>query len=243
VSGPEAIAERLAALRDRIAAAARRAGREPGAVTLVGVSKRQPAEAVVAAVRAGLRHLGENYVQEAAAKQQEVHAALEASGDKPPTWHFIGKMQRNKAQPLVRLFDVLESLDREALGTELERRAGDADRRLRVLLQVNTSGEPQKGGVDPDQLAALLEASRAWSHLEVAGLMTIPAPGDDPEGTRPSFARLRQLRDALRDAPGGGALRELSMGMSADYEVAIEEGATIVRVGTALFGPRPGGRA
>jgi hypothetical protein len=135
-------------------------------------------------------------------------------------------------------FDVVETVDRESLGAELDRRAQRAGRSLEVLLQVNLSGEPQKGGVDPQALPDLLLASQQWSNLRVVGLMTIPAPADDPEASRPTFARLRKLAEALRTAPGGEHLRELSMGMSADFEVAIEEGATIVRIGTEIFGSR-----
>ncbi|MDJ0851321.1 MAG: YggS family pyridoxal phosphate-dependent enzyme [Myxococcota bacterium] len=233
------IAARLAAVRERIAQAAARAGRQPEDVTLVGVSKGQPAAAVVEAVREGLCDVGENYVQEALPKLEEIRAALEVSGHKLPCWHFIGALQRNKARAVAPIFDVVETLDRESLGAELDRRAAAADRRVRALLQVNVSGEPQKAGVAPDAAAALLAASTAWSHLSVVGLMTVPAAAPEPEFVRPSFARLRALRDRLRDEPGGEALRELSMGMSGDFEVAVEEGATIVRVGTALFGPRP----
>jgi len=133
---------------------------------------------------------------------------------------------------------VVETVDRPALGTELDRRAAQFGRRLAVLLQVNLSGEPQKGGAAPEQLAELLAQSAAWSQLDVVGLMTIPQAQPEPERSRPAFARLRALRDELHRAPGGEHLRELSMGMSGDYEVAIEEGATIVRLGTAIFGPR-----
>jgi pyridoxal phosphate enzyme (YggS family) len=231
---------RLAAVRARIAAAAARAGRRPEEICLLGVAKGQPAERVVAAVRAGLEHVGENYAQEAREKLPQVLAALEGSGHKPPCWHFIGKLQRNKVRLLAPLFSVVETLDREALGDELALRAGAAGRRLAVLLEVNLGGEASKGGVAPEALPALLAASARWVQLDVVGLMAIPPAQADPERTRPFFARLRALRDGLRGAPGGAKLRTLSMGMSADFEVAIEEGATEVRVGTALFGPRPG---
>lgn len=231
-----AIAERMAAVRERMAAAAARAGRSPDEIELVGVSKRFPAADIVAAVRAGLRSVGENYVQEAAVKLPEACAALDAEGLARPRFHFIGQLQRNKARHAVQVFDVVETLDRPSLGRELDKRAGAAGRRLRVLLQVDVSGEAQKGGVAPEALPALLEAARGWEHLDVAGLMAIPAPGPD---SRPAFERLRELRDALRAQPGGQGLRELSMGMSGDFEQAIEAGATIVRVGTAIFGPRP----
>lgn len=239
MTGSATLAARLAAVRERIAAAARRAGREPEAIALVGVSKRQSAAAVAEAVRAGLLHVGENYVQEALPKLEEVRVMLESSGHKLPSWHFIGALQRNKLRSLAPTFDVVETVDRRELGAELDRRAGAAGRRLRVLLQVNVSAEPQKAGVLPEAAANLLAASAAWQQLEVCGLMAIPAAASDPEQVRPAFARLRALRDELTSAPGGARLRELSMGMSGDFEVAIEEGATMVRVGTALFGPRP----
>jgi hypothetical protein len=133
---------------------------------------------------------------------------------------------------------MVETLDRPSLGRELEKRVAAADGTLQALLQVDVSGEPQKGGVSPEQLGDLFEASRSWPHLEVVGLMAIPAPAADPEQVRPAFARLRELRDGLAGAPGGERLVHLSMGMSADFEIAVEEGATLVRVGTAIFGPR-----
>jgi pyridoxal phosphate enzyme (YggS family) len=237
VSG-ESIRARLAAVQQRIAQAAARAGRAPGEITLVGVSKRKPAEEVVAAVRAGLRAVGESYVQEALPKIEAVRARLEAEGVALPRFHFVGRLQRNKARHAVPLFDVIEALDSEELGAELERRAARAGRTLEALIQVNLSGEPQKGGLRPGAVPALLQAAAGWDHLRVSGLMTIPAASPDPETSRPVFAKLRELAQALRPAPGGSGLRELSMGMSADFEIAIEEGATLVRVGTALFGPR-----
>jgi pyridoxal phosphate enzyme (YggS family) len=238
VSGAGSVAERFAAARERIAEAARRAGRRPEEITLVGASKRQAPERVIAAVQAGLTQVGESYAQEGLAKLAEVQAALEGLGVNAPRWHFIGRLQSNKARAVAQAFDVVETLDRPALGAELDRRAAQFGRRLGVLLQVNLSGEPQKGGVEPEGLAELLAQSDAWSQLDVVGLMTIPKPQPEPELSRPDFARLRALRDELRGAPGGERLRELSMGMSSDYEVAIEEGATIVRLGTAIFGPR-----
>ena len=231
-------AARLAAVRERIARAAARAGRRPGDVTLVGVAKRHPADAVVLAVRAGLGCVGESYVQEAQQKLPEVASRLSAAGVPPPRWHLVGRLQRNKARHAAALFDVVESLDSAGLGDELDRRAAAAGRRLEVLFQVNLSGETRKGGVAPEALPALLEASAGWRALAPVGLMTIPAASDDPERARPVFARLRELLARAPALPGGGRLRELSMGMSADFEIAVEEGATLVRVGTALFGPR-----
>jgi hypothetical protein len=234
----EALAERLASVRARIAAAAARAGRRPEEITLVGVSKRQPAEAVAALLAAGLGHCGESFVQEA---REKIPAVAALRGAAPaPRWHLVGRLQRNKARLAAGLFDVVESLDRPELAAALDAGAAAHGRTLEVLLQVNVSGEAQKGGAPPEALAALLGALDACPRLRLAGLMTIPRASADPEEARPAFARLRRLRDDLCRARPGLTLPELSMGMSADFEVAIEEGATWVRVGTALFGARGG---
>jgi hypothetical protein len=238
VSVETEIAAALAGVQERVARAAERAGRSPDSIALVGVSKRKPAELVVAAVRAGLCHVGENYVQEAAAKLPAVRALLEESSHKLPRWHFIGRLQRNKAGAVARDFDCVQTVDRERLGNELDRRADERSEPLEVLLQVDLSGEAGKGGIAPAELPALLAAAQRWPRLRVVGLMAIPAPVEDPEAGRPAFAELRRLRDSLRGEAGGEGLTQLSMGMSGDFEVAIEEGATIVRVGTAIFGAR-----
>ncbi len=218
------VAERLAMVRESIARACARAGRSVDEVTLVAVSKRHPAEAVRAAYAAGQRVFGENYVQELVEKA----AALADLEDL--RWHFIGHLQRNKARQVAEVGAVVETVDSPRLARELGRRASAP---LDVLAQVNVAGEAQKSGCAPEELPALLEAIASEPQLRLRGLMTIPPFDDDPERTRPHFARLR----ALADAHG---LPARSMGMSADLEVAIEEGATIVRVGTAIFGPRPG---
>ena len=238
----EALAARLAALRARIDAAARRAGRDPAAVHLLGASKRQPAARLAAAARAGLRDFGENYVQEAAAKIPTLEEILGGEAAARLRWHGIGHLQRNKAREAVACFTRIHSVDSARLAAELDRHAAAAGRVLPVLLQVNLSAEPQKSGVDPGALPALLAALGERAHLQAVGLMTMPAPDEDPEAARTVFARLRTLRDELREAPGGAALCELSMGMSHDFEVAVEEGATWVRIGTDLFGPRPSDR-
>lgn len=230
----EAIAASLAALRTRIGAAAERAGRNAADVTLIGVAKKHSADAVVAAVAAGLRDVGENFAQEAREKIPAVHAALAARGLPAPRWHFLGQLQRNKARLVTPLFDCVHTVDRAALAEELARRAQADGRTLDVLLQVNVDDEAQKGGVAPDALPALFDAARALPGLRIRGLMAIPAPRPD---TRPAFARLRALRDALTRATGA-ELPVLSMGMSDDFESAIAEGATCVRIGTALFGER-----
>jgi len=237
-----ALATRLAALRARVEAAARRAGRDPGAVRIIGASKRQPAGRVAAAARAGLRDFGENYVQEAARKISEVRELLGPTAAGELRWHGIGHLQRNKAREAVAAFACLHAVDSARLAAELEKHAAAAGRVLSVLVQVNVSREATKSGVEEDALPALLAGLAGHPHLRAVGLMAMPAPAADPEAARPAFARLRALRDELRDAPGGAALVELSMGMSHDFEVAVEEGATWVRIGTDLFGPRPGDR-
>lgn len=235
-----AIAERLPVLRERIAAACTRSGRNPDDVALVGVSKRQSAEQIAAAVRAGVTQIGENYVVELKEKRPEVEALLAPDGlAEAVTWRMIGGLQRNKVKAVLPLVDAVDTVDRESLAKELDSRAGAAGLVLPICLQVNISKEPQKGGVAPEELPALLTSSMARQNLRVVGLMAIPAPAADAEEIRPAFARLRALRDTMRSESGCQTLTELSMGMSADFEIAIEEGATLVRVGTALFGPRP----
>jgi len=228
----------LAQVRERIQRAAGRAGRSPEQVKLVGVIKGQPLARVVEAVAAGLDRLGESFAQEARGRRGELLEAFAGRGVPEPEWHFIGQLQRNKARSVVPLFDAVHSVDRLALATELDRRAAAAGRRLRVLIQVNLSHEGRKGGVAEPELPRLVDEVGALPHLDLEGLMTIPAAHPDPERARPVFARLRELAWRLSKQPGGGKLRELSMGMSGDFEVAIEEGATLVRIGTALFGPR-----
>ena len=221
------IAERLREVEARIRAAAERSGRDPAEVSLVAVSKKKPVEAIREAHAAGARVFGENYAAELASK-------MAATGDLADVrWHMIGHLQRNKVK-LVAGVDLLHTVDSARLVEALAAHA--ADQAVRVLVQVSLAGEEQKSGVRPDEVAALLDAIRATNGRVVArGLMTMPPWGDDPETVRPVFRGLR----ALRDRVGGAAeLPELSMGMSGDYEVAIEEGATLVRVGTAIFGAR-----
>jgi pyridoxal phosphate enzyme (YggS family) len=232
------LSKRLREVRERAAAAAARAARDPAEVVILGVAKRQPAERVAAAVRAGLGHVAENFAQEARDKLPRVAAMLRETATPEPRWHFVGRLQRNKVRYVARLFDCVESVDRIEVAQELDHRAKLAERRLEVLLQVNLVGEVQKGGAAPDRVARLLQQCRSLERIRVTGLMTVPPASEDPETSRPVFAALRELLGELREAPGGETLRELSMGMSADFEVAIEEGATIARVGTAIFGPR-----
>jgi PLP dependent protein len=218
----------------RIAEAAARAGRDPAAVTLVAVSKTVTAERIRAAVAAGLVLLGENRVQEAAAKVPEVAGA---------TWHLVGPLQSNKARRAAELFDVIETLDGIDLAHRLDRVAGELrpGRPLPVLLQVNVAGDPAKAGFQPAALVEALPELVGMGNLRLAGLMTIGRLVADPEDARGTFCALRALSERLRPAyPALGAA--LSMGMSDDFEVAVEEGATIVRVGRALFGERPAPR-
>jgi PLP dependent protein len=227
----EGVRERLARVRDRIAGAARRSGREPEAVTLIAVSKTMPPDAVREAVAAGVRILGENRVQEA----REKIAACPGMA----AWHLIGHLQTNKARLAVDLFDCIHSLDSLKLAEELQRHAQSLGKRMRCLVQVNIGAEIQKSGAAAVEIRELLTQVRAFPNLQLDGLMAIPPFLEDPEAVRPYFRRLRELRDALA---GDGLLgADLSMGMTGDFEMAIEEGATLVRIGTAIFGGRHGG--
>jgi hypothetical protein len=223
----------------RIEAAARRAGRDPSGVTLVAVSKTHPAALVGEAAAAGLRDFGENRVQEAEAKAAE--SKTSAPGLR---WHLIGNLQANKARRAARLFDLIHSVDSAALVARLERVCGEEGRgSLDVLVQVDLAGEETKSGAPVEELPAVFEALGACVRVRCRGLMVLPPFFEDAEAARPYFQRLRGLRDEWggRGAFGGG-VGELSMGMSHDYEVAVEEGATLVRVGTALFGGRAAAR-
>lgn len=226
-----AIRGRLDEVRGRIARASARAGRDPGSVVLVGVVKTVPVEVIREAVALGLSDLGENRVQEA-----EAH--IGTLGRSAARWHLIGHLQRNKAGRAVDLFDRVHGVDSRELAEALSRRAAAAGRRLPVLAEVNVSGEATKFGVAPESLAELLEHVAGLPGLRLEGLMTVGPAVTRAEEARPGFARLRELREAA-ERRLGLELRELSMGMSSDFEVAVEEGATLVRVGTALFGERP----
>lgn len=222
------LAERVAEVRDRVATAQAATGwTHP--VRIVAVTKTHGPEAVRAAVAAGLDAVGENRVQEALSKQ-------DAATDVPIEWHLIGTLQRNKARHAVGRFALIHSVDRTDLAAELDRRVPPESRQP-VLLQVNCSGEPQKGGVEPEGLRPLLESCAALPRLEVRGLMTMAAFTDRADEQRSAFRRLRELREAAERA--GFELPELSMGMSGDYLVAVEEGASMIRLGTVLFGERP----
>jgi pyridoxal phosphate enzyme (YggS family) len=227
------IADRVAAVREQIARAAGRAGRRAEDVTLVAVSKTQPEVAIREAFAAGVRHFGENKVQEADPKI----AALGDLRAKGLQWHMVGHLQKNKARRAVEVFDCIDSLDDADLGRRVERAAEQNRKHLKVLLQVDLAGEKTKHGLDEAHLMAALDLLRGFKAVRAEGLMILPPESEDPEESRPYFRRLRDLRDSAR-AQKLLLGSELSMGMSHDFEVAVEEGATQVRVGTAIFGPR-----
>jgi pyridoxal phosphate enzyme (YggS family) len=215
----------------RIAAAAERAGRDPAEVLLVAVTKTVPAERINEAIRAGVRAIGENRVQEAESKWGGLLPG--------PERHMVGRLQRNKAGKAVDLFDRIQSIDGLRLAEAVSRRAEAAGRRIPVLIEVNTSGEESKAGVEPEGLRALLQETAGLPGISADGLMTVGPLTEDARTVRAAFRRLRLLFDGLREHPVPGTdMRHLSMGMSGDFEIAIEEGATIVRVGTAIFGAR-----
>ena len=226
------LAARLSDVRERMAQAARRAGRPPDAVRLIAVSKTCPASDVRAAAAAGQVDFGENRVQEALQK-------IEGTADLPLRWHLIGHLQSNKARKAASSFACIHSIDGADLLEAVDRAAADAGLSPEVLVQVDLAGEPTKHGAALDAVRGLVDAARRARAVRLAGLMLLPPFLEDPEAVRPYFRRIRELRDQL--CSGGvppDLVRELSMGMSHDFEVAIEEGATIVRVGTAIFGPR-----
>lgn len=223
------IAENLADIRQRIAVACGRAGRDPAAVELIAVSKTFPAAAVREAGEAGQTHFGESKLQEAEPKIDLLAGSLH--------WHFIGRVQRNKVRRILQRFEVIHAIDSLALAAYANEIARELGLFPKVLVQVNVGGEATKGGFEPEVLRAEMDSLLALDRLEIMGVMCIPPPGPDAESARPWFAALRELRDGLERA-SGLPLPWLSMGMSGDFEVAIEEGATHVRVGSAIFGKR-----
>ena len=232
------ISENIRHVRVRVAAAARRSGRDPSAITLMAVSKTFPPDAIHEAYAAGIRVFGENRVQEFASK-------IDALRDLPNAeWHLIGHLQSNKAAKAAELFGAVDSLDSAKLAERLNAAAQAAGKVLPVLIEINIGGESAKTGVAPrsEELNRLLTAAPAWENLAIRGLMTVPPYSDDPETARPFFRQLRELRDeiAARNLPAI-SMDTLSMGMSHDFEIAIEEGSTCVRVGTAIFGERQKG--
>jgi PLP dependent protein len=224
------IAENLKRVRERIARAAARSGREASDITIVAVSKTFPAAAIRSAFEVGLRHFGENRIQEWESKEPELR-------DLAATWHLVGHLQSNKARRAAHLFTRVDSVDSVALAQKLESTAAEEQKKLSVLIEVRLSEEAAKSGAAESELPALGDAISNLPHVELLGLMTVPPYSDDPERARPYFKKLRELRDDLSRALGK-ALPILSMGMSHDFEIAIEEGATEIRIGTAIFGER-----
>jgi pyridoxal phosphate enzyme (YggS family) len=223
------IAANVARLRSRIAAAAGRRGRSPDEIRLVAAAKTVAAERVEEAIGAGVTDIGENYVQEAAEKRRRVAG--------PAHWHMIGHLQRNKVRQAVEVFDIIQTVDSRRLAEAIGQHAAAVGRTLPILLQVNTSGEESKFGVEPDRAEDLLDFAREIAGIRVEGLMTIGRWDPDPERARPEFRLLAELAARL-ESRSGVKMEWLSMGMSHDFEIAIEEGANLIRVGTGVFGPR-----
>ena len=233
------VKENLLRVLERIEKAARKAGRDPKEIKLVAVSKTVEVARIKEAIEAGVTILGENYVQEAQKKIEEIGkpACTDRFGEgRPVSWHFIGHLQSNKAKYAVRLFDMVHSLDSIPLAEELNRRTEQAGQVMKVMIEVNLSKEATKFGTDEEQLLNLARRIQDLKHLSLEGLMTMPPYFDSPEMSRPYYVALREFKEKMTSE--GVALQELSMGMSNDFEVAIEEGATFVRVGTAIFGSR-----
>jgi len=226
------VADNIRRIREAMAEAARRSGRPASAVRLMAVTKTVDDDRILTAIAAGVEILGENYVQEAKRK-------IDKMGN-PCEWHMIGRLQTNKAKYAVRLFDMIHSVDRLELAAELDRRARATGRVMKILIEVNVAGEETKSGVPLATARDLVRAVAPLENLSIQGLMTMPPWFDDPEEARPFFRALRELRDRITaEVIGRVEMRELSMGMTGDYAVAIEEGATIVRIGRGVFGERP----
>lgn len=224
------IAKNLEEIKNRIGAAARRAGRNPGEITLVAVAKGQPAEKILEAIEAGQRDFGENYAQ-------ELSGHVSAVGASVIHWHFIGHLQRNKVKQIIDKIALIHSVDSLELAREIDRRAAAIGRIQPILIEVNPGGEKTKTGIPPAEAESLASSIGGLDHLQLKGLMVIPPYHPDPEKARPYFRKLREIRNRINEKIPQG-LTELSMGMTDDFEIAIEEGATIVRIGTGIFGER-----
>jgi pyridoxal phosphate enzyme (YggS family) len=222
------IKENLLRVMERIEKASIKAGRDPGEIKLVAVTKTVEIPKIKEAIEAGVKIVGENYVQEAQKKIEEIGRQI--------SWHFIGHLQSNKAKYAVRLFDMIHSIDSEPLAEELNRRAKKEGRPIKVMIEVNLSGEATKFGAEEEKAIELAKKLMSLDHISLEGLMTMPPYFELPEMSRPYYIRLRELKEKM--VKEGISLKELSMGMSNDFEIAIEEGATFVRIGTAIFGPR-----
>ncbi|BCS94858.1 YggS family pyridoxal phosphate enzyme [Desulfoluna limicola] len=224
--------DRIQKIEQQIREAAEKAGRNPEEIRLVAVSKIKPAEMVKEAMDAGQRIFGENYIQEAVAKIEEV-------GSEGIEWHFIGHLQSKKSKYAAGVFDLIHSVDSLKLAKEINKQAAKKGVVQKILIQVNTSGEDSKSGTTEEAVIELIREAATLENVAIKGLMTMPAFFDDPEGARPYFRQLRLIKERIESlAIPGVEMKELSMGMSGDFEVAIEEGATLVRVGTAIFGAR-----
>jgi len=226
------ISDNIDRIREKISRACARAGRTPSEVTLLAVAKTFPAGAVREAIEAGVTDIGENYVQELLAKRGVLPGAA-------VRWHFIGHLQSNKVRQIAPWIHMIHAVDSAALAIEIDRRASKEGRVIECLIEVNTTGERTKFGAAPAQVAPLVRSLSSCDSISLAGLMTIGPFLPDPEGSRPMFRRLRQLRDEIAAlGQANVSMRHLSMGMTGDFEVAIDEGATLIRIGTAIFGPR-----
>ena len=222
---------RLENIKDRINKSAIRSGRDPKSVRLVAVSKTVPANRMKEAIDAGVDILGENYIQETRTKFNELARY-------PVSWHFIGHLQTNKAKYAVRLFDLIHSVDSLKLAQELDKQAKKVNKIQEILIQINIAKEPSKSGADAENTSNLIKDISCLENLSVKGLMIMPPFFNDPEKVRPYFSALREIRDRIHQTVSGVDLYELSMGLSNDFEAAVEEGATLVRIGTAIFGER-----
>jgi pyridoxal phosphate enzyme (YggS family) len=226
------VKDRIEDIQNRIWKAAAACGRDGKDIQLVAVSKTKSAEKVIEAFEAGLTVFGENYVQEAREKFNALYAY-------PLSWHFIGHLQRNKAKYAVKMFDLIHTVDSEKLAREIDKQAAKIDKNQKVLVQVNIAEEATKSGISSDETLQLIQGMRYLEHISIQGLMTVPPFFNEPEKARPYFRALRQLRDEIQAAHiPDVSMKTLSMGMTGDFEVAIQEGATLVRIGTAIFGER-----
>ena len=225
------VRENIQSVQDRIASTAQRVGRESDSITLIAISKTKPVSLIVEAIDAGITDIGENRVQEAKGKRSQV--------DHPVSWHLVGHLQTNKVKQALKIFDLIHSVDSIRLLAEIERQSCRLNRRTDVLVEVNTSGEESKYGLQPNEVLSFMESASEYSHVRLKGLMTVGEFMPNPEEVRPSFTLLRSLKETI-DSQGyqNVEMKYLSMGMTNDFEVAIEEGANMVRIGSAIFGER-----
>ncbi len=225
------VRENIQSVQDRIASTAQRVGRESDSITLIAISKTKPVSLIVEAIDAGITDIGENRVQEAKGKRSQV--------DRPVSWHLVGHLQTNKVKQALKIFDLIHSVDSIRLLAEIERQSCRLNRRTDVLVEVNTSGEESKYGLQPNEVLSFMESASEYSHVRLKGLMTVGEFMPNPEEVRPSFTLLRSLKETI-DSQGyqNVEMKYLSMGMTNDFEVAIEEGANMVRIGSAIFGER-----